>query len=213
MTAMPKSKRSTIGTGPFILTAWTRNAGSTLQVYTNYWGKTQAHSWKGTSYGFYPAFLQSVNFVVYGSLDVASLALQKGEIDILLWPVLPGFLNQIRSNPSITAYQSEDSGFFYLSFNLIKPPWNQKVLRQAIARAIDKDYIVNTLMGGFGVKGTVPISQLNINYVNTTAQPPTFDITGGRNLLLANGYTIAGCESGGNVATIFTSGSAAASVA
>jgi len=181
---------ATIGTGPFMLTSWTKNSGSTLQVYSGYWAKSVYHNWKGTNYYFSPVYLQSLNFVVYGSLDVVSLALQRGEIDTMLWSVTPGFLNQIKSNPAITAYQSLDSGFFYLSWNLDKAPWDQLILRQAISMAIDKDYIVNTLMGGFGTKGTVPISELNFNYVNTSAQPQSFDIAAGRALLLAHGYTI-----------------------
>ncbi len=180
---------ATIGTGPFMLTSWTKNSGSTLAVYSGYWGKSVYHSWKGTNYYFSPQYLTAINFVVYGSLDVVSLALQRGEIDTMLWSVTPGFLNQIKTNPAITAYQSLDSGFFYLSWNLLKPPWNQLTLRKAISMAIDKDYIVNTLMGGFGTKGTVPISQLNFNYVNTSAVPPSFDIAAGRALLVANGYT------------------------
>lgn len=181
---------ATVGTGPFMLTSWTKNSGSTLTVYPGYWGKSVYHNWKGTNYYFSPAYLTSINFVVYGSLDVVSLALQRGEIDTMLWSLQSGFLNQIKSNPAITAYQSLDSGFFYFSFNLLKSPWNQLVLRQAISMAIDKDYIVNTLLGGFGTKGTVPISELNFNYVNTSASPPDFNIAAGRSLLLANGYTI-----------------------
>ncbi len=181
---------ATVGTGPFMLTSWAKNAGSTISVYPNYWGKAQVHNWKGTNYGFSPSYLTAVNFVVYGSLDVVSLALQKGEIDTMLWSVTPGFLNQISSNPAITPYQSLDSGFFYMSFNLIKAPWDQLILREAISMAIDKDYIVNTLLGGFGTKGTVPVSELNFNYVNQSASPPSFNIAAGRALLLANGYTI-----------------------
>ena len=181
---------ATVGTGPFMLTSWTKNSGSTLKVYPNYWGKSVYHNWKGTNYYFSPQYLTEMDFVVYGSLDVVSLALQRGEIDTMLWTLQSGFLNQIKSNPAITAYQSLDSGFFYFSFNLLKSPWNQLILRQAISMAIDKDYIVNTLLGGFGTKGTVPISALNFNYVNTSVSPPDFNIAAGRALLLAHGYTI-----------------------
>src|SRR5206468_3979303 len=50
-------------------------------------------------------------------------------------------------------------------------------LRQAISMAIDKNYIVNTLMGGYGIPGYAPISIANPTYVNTSAQP----IPGGYN--------------------------------
>src|SRR5439155_6884252 len=88
--------------------------------------------------------------------------------------------------------QVTDSGFFYLSFNMRERPWGQapwsQTLRKAFSQAINKDYIVNTLMGGFGVKGTVPIAISNPLYVNTTAQPPTFDITAGHQALLSAGF-------------------------
>src|SRR2546425_4148438 len=54
--------------------------------------------------------------------------------------------------------------------------------------AINKDYIVNTLMGGFGAKGTVPIAISNPLYVNTTASPPDFNIAAGTALLTGAGF-------------------------
>ena len=181
-----------IGTGPFMLTSWTHNQGSTLDIYTSYWGKGQTHVWAGTTFQFYPAYLRHIRTVIYGSLDVISLALQKGDIDTLVWTLTPGFLTQIQSNPQISVEQVTDSGFFYLAWNLRERPWGgapwSLTLRTAMSKAINKDYIVNTLLGGFGTKGTVPIGISNPLYVNQTASPPAFDITGGHNDLIAAGF-------------------------
>ena len=38
------------------------------------------------------------DFIVFGSLDVVSLALQQGTIDTLLWSLTPGFVNVVGSN-------------------------------------------------------------------------------------------------------------------
>ena len=180
------------GTGPFMLTSWTHNADATMDVSPNYWGKGNTHIWRGDSYPFYPKALRHIRAVIYGSLDVISLALQRGDIDTLVWPLTPGFLSQVQSNPAISIEQVTDSGFFYVSFNMRERPWGQapwsQTLRKAFSQAIDKDYIVNTLMGGFGVKGTVPIAISNPLYVNTTASPPGFDIAAGRAALLAAGF-------------------------
>lgn len=180
------------GTGPFFLSAWTRNADSMIDISPTYWGKGLSHTWKGAVYPFYPAYLRHIRAVVYGSLDVVSLALQRGDIDSLVWPLTPGFLSQIRSNPAISVEQVTDSGFFYLSFNLREKPWGgasySLALRKAFSKAIDKSYIVNTLMGGFGTQGTVPIAISNPLYVNQTAKPPGFDIAGGRADLIAAGF-------------------------
>src|SRR3989441_10644791 len=160
-----------------MMVTWTRNAGSKSVVYPSYWGKSQAHLWAGTSYGFFPKYVTEFDFIVYGSLDVVSLSLQQGTIDTLLWSLTPGFVNVVSSNPSITIQTVTDSGYFYLSFNTRVAPWSDLCLRQAISMAIDKNYIVNTLMGGFGIPGFAPISIANPTYVNSSAQP----IPGGYN--------------------------------
>src|SRR6266511_2341884 len=174
---------ATTGTGMFKVDSWSPNSGSHISTYNGYWGKTESVTWRGVSYPFFPESLRSIKFVIFTSLDVISLALQKGEIDTLIWSLTPGFLTQVRSNPSISVQQVTDAGYFYLAFNLRRKPWNDLHLRQAISMAIDKDYIVNTLMGGFGIKGYVPVSVHTAGYINSSAAPPTFDLQGARNLL------------------------------
>lgn len=177
---------ATIGTGPWKLVSWVRNSGSRIVVSDTYWGKGRADAGVttgGVRYNFYPDNLRAIRFAVYTSLDVISLALQAGDIDTLIWSLLPGFLSQIRFNPAISVEQVTDSGMFYISFNLRRKPWNDLDLRKAISMAIDKDYIVNTLMGGFGIKGTVPHSIVRPEYFNASAAPPSFDLAGARAFL------------------------------
>src|SRR2546427_731425 len=158
---------------------------SHVSLYSNYWATAvgASHTYAGTVYPFTPRYLKSIQFLIYTSLDVISLALQKGEVDTLIWPLTPGFLTQVSTIPTISVEQVTDSGFFYISFNMRKSPWNNLTLRQAISMAIDKDYIVKTLMGGFGIKGYVPIAITNPNYINQSAQPPGFDKQGAAALL------------------------------
>src|SRR2546427_1882853 len=173
-----------------MMVTWTRNAGSKSVVYPSYWGKSQAHLWAGTSYGFFPKYVTEFDFIVYGSLDVVSLSLQQGTIDTLLWSLTPGFVNVVSSNPAVTVQTVTDSGFFYLSFNVRQHPWDDKCLRQAISMAIDKNYIVNTLMGGYGIQGYAPISIANPTYVNSAAKPPDYNLAGIATKLQGCGYTI-----------------------
>jgi len=172
-----------MGTGMFKFDSWTPNLGSHVSSYDGYWGKGTNVQWAGTSYPLFPEHLRSIKFVIYTSLDVISLALQKGEIDTLIWSLTPGFLTQVRLNPSISVEQVTDAGYFYMAFNLRRKPWDDLVLRKAISMAIDKDYIVNTLMGGFGVKGNWPISIHTSTYVNASTSLPAFDLNGAKQLL------------------------------
>src|SRR3989475_7640690 len=184
------NKQATIGTGPFQLNSWVPGASSQIQVSPTYWGSALGHMWRGTNYGFKPAYLKTIDFVVFGSLDVVSLAIQQGSIDTMIWTLTPGFLSQVQYNPAITVEQVTDSGFFYMAFNMRKAPWNDNCLRTAISMAIDKQYIVNILMGGFGTAGTVPISIANPLYVNRSAQTPPFDKSGAATLLDSCGYRV-----------------------
>jgi len=60
----PGEYPATVGTGPFMMQTWTRNAGSKSVVYPGYWGKTQAHLWARTSYGFSPKYVTELDFIV-----------------------------------------------------------------------------------------------------------------------------------------------------
>src|SRR6266699_634456 len=115
---------STIGTGMFKFDSWSPKSGSHISVYDGYWGKGVSVSWRGVSYPLFPESLRSIKFVIFTSLDVISLALQKGEVDTLIWSLTPGFLTQVRANPSISVEQVTDAGYFYLAFNLRRKPWN-----------------------------------------------------------------------------------------
>jgi ABC-type transport system substrate-binding protein len=172
----PTETASAMGTGMFKFDYWTPNTGSHVSAFDGYWGKGKGITWQSVQYPFFPEKLRSIKFVIFTSLDVISLALQKGEVDTLIWSLTPGFLTQVRFNPSISVQQVTDAGYFYLAFNLRRKPWNNLALRTAISEAIDKDYIVNTLMGGFGTKGAQPISVHTPQYINDSAQPPTFNL-------------------------------------
>src|SRR5437667_268555 len=190
--SQPSQTAATIGTGMFKFDTWVRSQYSHISLYSNYWATAvgASHTYGTTVYPFTPRYLKSIQFVIYTSLDVISLALQKGEVDTLILPLTPGFLTQVSTIPTLSVEQVTDSGFFYLSFNLRKSPWNNLTLRQAISMAIDKDYIVKTLMGGFGIKGYVPIAITNPNYINQSAQPPGFNRQGAAQLLDSVGITV-----------------------
>jgi ABC-type transport system substrate-binding protein len=182
---------ATIGTGPFYLANYVQNSETLINVFPDYWGNGLSHNWAGKDYGFFPKYITSVRFVIFTSLDVVSLALQQGTIDTLVWSLTAGFYSQVQSNPAITVATVTDSGYYYLSFNMRRQPWDDVCLREAISMAIDKTYIVNTLMGGFGVAGSVPIGLTNPDYVNATAvaNAVSFDPTQIGPHLEACGYT------------------------
>ncbi len=186
----PNDVAATVGTGPFKLIDWIPGTSSEIQVSSTYWGFSQYHTWRNTNYYFGPLYVRQINFLIFGSLDVVSLALQQGSIDTMVWSLTPGFLSQVQFNPAISVEQVTDDGFYYLAFNMRVYPFSDLCLREAISMAVDKQYIVNTLRGGFATPGTVPISVINPVYENFSATPPSFNLAGAATLLDSCGYHV-----------------------
>ncbi|MFQ5838105.1 MAG: ABC transporter substrate-binding protein, partial [Thermoplasmata archaeon] len=189
--------QATVATGPFILDSWTPFVGAELSLYDNYWGKGVSISWAGVDYPFFPETVDRIKIKIFGTLDVALLALSRGDVHIVPWNTGPSYYNALSTNPNLDFTIATESGMFYLAFNMRKEPmslWGDNpvgttkdpinmAFRKAVAHTIDKDFIVDRLMGGFGVKGTVPIGILKPGYVNASAVPPEFDLTAAQALL------------------------------
>ncbi len=182
---------ATIGTGPWYLVQWTRLTSATLQIYEGYWGKNNPDAqvdYLGITYPFFPSTLKKMEFRIYGILDVAVLALKSGEVHVVPWHLGTGFYNDLSKDPRMGFQISASDGFFYIAFNMRKEPFDDLNFRKAVSYAIDKDFIVDRLLGGFGIKGESPISPINPGYINSSATTPTFDIAQANSMLDAAGY-------------------------
>ncbi len=181
---------ATIGTGPFKFVEWKPGNYIKIEVYPNYWGKGMYTPWRGKEWPWYPQYIKTITFRIYNTLDTAVLALKRGDVQYIDWSIPPGYYNQLKTDPNIGSTIVDDQGFFYLAFNMRKAPMNDLAFRQAVAYCIDKDYIVTTLMQGYGTKGTVPISITSGAYVNTSAIPPPFDLNAAQQVLDKAGYKV-----------------------
>ncbi len=182
--------QATIGTGPFKFVEWKPGNYIKIAVYPDYWGKGMYTQWRGKQWPWYPEYVKTITFRIYNTLDTAVLALKRGDVQFIDWSIPPGYYNQLKTDPNIGATIVDDQGFFYLAFNMRIQPMKDLAFRQAVAYSIDKDYIVTTLMQGYGTKGTVPISITSGAYVNTSAIPPPFDLNAAQNVLDKAGYKV-----------------------
>ncbi len=179
---------ATIGTGPWKFVDWIPKTYAVIEPYEGYWGKDMTVSWAGKDWPFYPKYVKRIVFKIYSTLDVAILALRQGEVDYIAWSITPGYYEALKDDPRIGFEVSTDQGFFYLAFNMRKAPMNDKPFRKAVAHCIDKDYIVDRLLHGYGIKGTVPIAITNPRYINESAIPPEFDLQKAKQVLDQAGY-------------------------
>jgi len=84
--------------------------------------------------------------------SMRTVEMQSGGVDIILNPSL-GDLQRLRSDPKVKILQKTGLNTRYLIFNAGNPPFNNELLRQAVAYAID---IPASVKGVYGDVGTLP---------------------------------------------------------
>jgi ABC-type transport system substrate-binding protein len=139
--------RHPVGTGPFTLEQWRQGAFLHLKRNPYFFGTGQTIG--GRTLG---PFVDNLIYTVFGTSDVAILALKKGSIDMFWWPIQPGYMADLSRQRDIRLYTNEKSALYFIGFNLRRPPFDDATLRRAVAYLIDKDFIVSRILQGHGTK-------------------------------------------------------------
>jgi ABC-type transport system substrate-binding protein len=136
-----------VGTGPFTLAQWRQGAFLHMKRNPHFFGTGQTIN--GRTLG---PFVDDLVYTVYGTSDVAILALKKGDIDMFWWPIQPGYMSDLSRQQKIRLFTNEKSALYFMGFNLRRPPFSDTALRRAVAYTIDKDFIVSRILQGQGTK-------------------------------------------------------------
>jgi peptide/nickel transport system substrate-binding protein len=134
-----------LGTGPFTLLEYKKGAYIHMQKNPYFFG-----SGKKIGNHVLGPYVDSLLYRVYGTSDVAILALKKGDIDYYWGDIQPGYIKELKEEENIDLYFNKKSALYYLGFNLRRAPFNDKILRQAIATVIDKQFILTRILQNFG---------------------------------------------------------------
>jgi len=145
-----------LGTGPFMLAEYKKGAYIYMKKNPYFFGTGRKIA--GHTLGPY---IDGILFKIYGTSDVAVLALKKGDIDMYWWDIQPGYVRDLKAQPNIRVYINKKSALYYMGFNLRKPPFNDKTLRQAIATLIDKEFILSRILQNYGTPMTSVIPSGN----------------------------------------------------
>lgn len=136
-----------VSSGPFILKEWREGSYLYLEKNPRFFGTGATIA--GRVLG---PHIDGIIFKVFGTSDAAILALKKGTIDMFWWGVQPGYMEDLRANPSIELFENEKSSLYYMGFNVRKPPFNDPNLRRAVATLVDEDFIMKRILQGYGIK-------------------------------------------------------------
>lgn len=153
-----------IGSGPFLFLEYTEGKQLVL-------GNTRVHHHTQPR-------IDRLVLEILRDEDKALRALKEGKLDALGWDVTPQVVNDVQkqaSSTSILWVEAPGMRTHTLLLNLRKPPYDNRAFREALARAVDVQAIINTLLLGFGDAATPGLFPSASPWRNASIAPLTFD--------------------------------------
>lgn len=179
----------TVGSGPYVMVE--RQPGQFIRLMAN-------PNWYG---GERP--VDEIVFRVFNNADALGQALKSGEIDFAHGLDL-GVYESLQGIPEITTVSSSPASYSEVAFNagaaledgtpigdgnpLLKDP----ALRQALQWTVDRQAIVDRVLGGQGAAGSTVIPPLYTQWHLDPANPYSYDPAKAGQLLDAAGYALGG---------------------
>jgi peptide/nickel transport system substrate-binding protein len=125
-----------VGTGPFMVSAWTLKEAITLMPNTSYWGPVKPALDK-VVYRSVPDALTRVAMLRGGELDVAQ--------------IMPAdAAKSLAGSKDFTVFTMPVGRCRMLAFNLSRPPFADIRVREAVNLAVNRQELVDAILDGFG---------------------------------------------------------------
>ena len=132
----PDFGRNPVGTGAYKMTEWTLGQRVVFERNRDYFRK-------GSPY------LDKITFEVGQDPSVALLRLKRGEVDVLGDPIPSANFLQEKNDPANAGMIVEGDLLHtgYITMNTTKPPFDNKLVRQAVNMAINKERVIKIVNG------------------------------------------------------------------
>jgi len=160
-----------IGTGPFTFVAYQKDAVIRFKAFPDFWGPK--------------AKIDDLVFAITKDPTARWAKLQKNECQVMIGPN-PAELEAMGKDPNVNLLSQPGLNIAYLSFNVTKPPFDKKEVRQALTMAIDQATIIKDVYGGAGqaAKNFIPPT---IWSYNDAIEPYKYDPAKAKEMLKAAG--------------------------
>jgi len=122
-----------------------------------------------------PRYCKGLEIHFYENSNEALTALKSGEVDIMQWSLTNEQYEEAVSDPTLMLAGVAENGMFEFDFNNnctiadfpgVRSPMNELTFRQALAHAVDKDWIINEVLEGFGERIDAPIPAPQSGWAN-----------------------------------------------
>jgi len=167
-----KIDQEPIGTGPFYLVQYQKDAVIRYKAFPQFWGGK--------------AKIDDLVFSITPDASVRWAKLQKNECQIMPYPN-PADLDAIRKDPNVVVLEQPGLNIGFLAYNTTKKPFDDVRVRKAINMAIDKKAIIDGVYLTTGVAAKNPIPPTQWSYNDAIKDDP-FDPAAAKKLLAEAGY-------------------------
>jgi dipeptide transport system substrate-binding protein len=130
-----KVDQEPIGTGPFSFVAYQKDNAIRFKANPDYWGGKPA--------------IDDLVFAITQDPTARYAKLQKNECQVMAYPN-PADLEAMGKDANVNLLSQPGLNIAYLAFNVTKPPFDKKEVRQALSMAIDRDAIIKEVYQGAG---------------------------------------------------------------
>ena len=131
-----------VGTGPFQLVVYQRDAVIRYKAHPDYWAGKAA--------------IDTLIFAITPDASVRYLKLKAGECQIMSFPH-PADLAAMKKNKGINLMEKDGLNIGYLAYNTLIPPFDNPKVRKALNMAINKQAILEAVFQGVGKVAKNPI--------------------------------------------------------
>ena len=185
----PADGSGLVGTGPYQLVEWKTGEYARFKRNPNYWGTNGAED--------------EIIIQFFGTNDTMVQALKAGEIDYAR-TISPDQFKQLTGAPDIQTVHGASNGWTELGFNTYGTGTGKTIkgggpstkalldpkFRDALGYAIDKQKLVDSVIGGFGTVGSTQIPPVMKAWHTDPANPRTFNIDLAKQKLDDAGYKL-----------------------
>jgi len=180
-----------VGSGPYQAVEWQTGQFIRFEKNPNYWKD--------------PGVAEEVVIQIFSSGDTMVQALRTGQLDYA-HGVNPDQFDALAGEADIETVVGVANGYTELGFNTYgtgtgntiedggpsTPALLDPAFRDALGYAIDKDLLVDRVLGGYGEIGTTNVPPFQVNWHVPPDNPRTFDIAEAATRLEAAGYVLDG---------------------
>ena len=164
--------RHPIGTGPYMFVEHQPGRSVYLTRFDDYFGE--------------PAIIKDIELMVILNPATLSIAVEAGDID-LATNVPPGDFSRLESLSNLRITYLETNSINFATLNTLLPPFDNPLVREAVARAVDREGMITMVADGHGNAASSFLNSLTFGF-DPGAEAFPRDIAKARELLTEAGF-------------------------